>query len=91
MTLWKTWWRMHLMAELDLNVNVKTKGTKKLNGIGSTLAGVGKVGCSGWAAVGWCSGCGRCCLRWHGIRGRAGSDQAGVSLRVALVQQPSLR
>ena len=39
------------MAELDLNVNVNTKGTEKLNGIGGKLAGFGKVAVLGGAAV----------------------------------------
>ena len=39
------------MAELDLNVNVKTKGTDKLKGIGGTLADIGKVAVVGGAAL----------------------------------------
>jgi hypothetical protein len=38
------------MAELDLNVNVITKGAKKLNGLGGALAGVGKAAVFGAAA-----------------------------------------
>ena len=40
------------MAELDLNVYVNTKGTDKLDGIGTKLAGFGKVAVLGAAAVG---------------------------------------
>ena len=39
------------MAELDLNVFVKTKGTEKLNGIGGALAGMGRLAVLGGAAV----------------------------------------
>ena len=39
------------MAELDLNVNVNTKGEQKLKGIGGTLAGFGKFAIIGGAAV----------------------------------------
>jgi phage-related protein len=38
------------MAELDLNVNVKTKGARKLDSLGGVLAGVGKAAVFGAAA-----------------------------------------
>jgi hypothetical protein len=38
------------MAELDLNVNVKTKGARKLDSLGSAVAGIGKAAVFGAAA-----------------------------------------
>lgn len=39
------------MAELDLNVNVKTKGANRLNGLAGTLGGIGKTAAIGTAAL----------------------------------------
>jgi len=40
------------MAELDVNVNVKTKGERSLDGIGNKLAGFGKFAILGAAGIG---------------------------------------